>query len=96
MADFHNKLTDQFIEVILKLETKEDLYNFFDDVCTIKELIDMSQRFETAILLDKGVNYDNITKKLGVSAATISRVSRCLNYGNGGYKKAIENMKKED
>lgn len=95
MGNLHNDMNDKLFEAILTLETIEDCYKFFEDVCTIKELQDMGQRFATAILLNKGTNYEKITKELGVSAATISRVSRCLNYGSGGYKKALESIKEE-
>ena len=74
-------------------EESEDLYLFFEDLCTIKEFQDMALRLDTARHLSSGVNYETITKLNGMSAATISKVSRCLNYGQG-YKKAIEKLKK--
>ena len=95
MTSLHNKENDQLFEAILKLKTLEDCYNFFEDVCTIKEIQDMALRLDTAILLDKGYNYETITKQIGTSAATISRVSRCLNYGPGGYRFAIDSLKGE-
>ena len=94
MRKFEDKSTDVLFEIIASINTKEDCRDFFADLCTIKELKDMAQRFETAILLKKGQNYQEISAALGTSAATISRVSRCLNYGTGGYEKAIETLNK--
>ena len=62
----------------------------------IKEIRDMSLRFEGAIMLEKGDNYNQISEKIGLSPATISRISRCLNYGSGGYRAAIERIAKEN
>lgn len=75
-----------FFEAVLKLNTVEECRDFFDDICTIKELQDISQRLEVASLLERGCSYQEISKNTGASTATISRVSRCLNYGSGGYK----------
>ena len=83
---------DKLFEAVLKLETKEQCAAFFDDLCTIKELQDMSQRFEVALLLSGGKNYGEISALTGASSATISRVNRCLNYGKNGYKTAIEKI----
>ena len=94
MHKFEDKSTDVLFEIIASINTKEDCRDFFADLCTIKELKDMAQRFETAILLKKGQNYQKISDELGTSAATISRVSRCLNYGTGGYEKALEILEK--
>ena len=90
MKSFHNELTDSLMEIISKLNCKEDCYNFFEDVCTIKEIQDMSKRLEAAKLLNKGLNYNEIIKKIGISTATLSRVSKALNYGTGGYLNAIK------
>ena len=87
---------DRLFKSILKLENVDECYQFFEDLCTIKELQDMSKRLETAELLSQGVNYQTISERVGVSAATISRVSRCLNYGDGGYRRALDRMKEED
>lgn len=96
MANFRSGSIDKLFSVILNLETVDDCYNFFEDVCTIKEIQDMAQRLEVAISLDNGKNYQEIAKNTNVSTATISRVSKCLNYGSGGYKKAIEQLKKNE
>ena len=86
---------DRLFETILNLETVEECYSYFEDVCTIKELQDMAQRLDTAILLDEGANYQQISNEIGVSPATIGRVSKCLKYGSGGYRNAIDKLKKE-
>jgi len=90
MADFYSESLDRLLKVILKLDNIEEAYDFFSDICTIKELQDMAQRLDAAFLLSEGENYQSISKQVGISTATISRVSRCLNYGRGGYKRAIE------
>ncbi len=92
MDNLHSASIDRLFRSILQLETIEDCYRFFTDICTIKEIQDMAQRLDTAILLSQGMNYQNISKEVGISTATISRVSRCLNYGSGGYRAAIERL----
>ena len=92
MRKLEDKSIDVLFNIISSIDNKEDCRNFFEDLCTIKELKDMAQRFETAVLLSRGQNYQKISEELGTSAATISRVSRCLNYGMGGYEKAIEKL----
>lgn len=86
---------DRLFEAILSLKDTEECYNFFEDICTINELRDMCQRLETAMLIDEGISYQKISEQIGVSTATISRVSRCLNYGAGGYRAVIDRMKEE-
>ena len=93
--NLHSKSMDRLFETILNLKTVEECYQYFEDLCTIKELLDLSQRLDTAILLDKCVNYQTISKDVGVSTATIGRVSKCLKYGSGGYRKAIDSLKEE-
>ena len=72
-------------DAVLTLETKEECYAFFEDLCTINELLSMSQRYEVAKLLTKKKTYVDIAKETGASTATISRVNRSLAYGNNGY-----------
>ena len=96
MANLHSESVDMLFKSILNLESVEECYKYFEDVCTINELRDMAQRFEVALLLDKGCNYQQIAAKTNVSTATISRVSRCLNYGEGGYRDAIEKLKNSE
>lgn len=86
---------DRLFEAILSLKDIDECYNFFEDLCTITELRDMCQRLDTAFLIDEGESYQKISEQIGVSTATISRVSRCLNYGAGGYRSVIDRMKEE-
>ena len=92
MPKFRCESVDRLFQTFLNLETLEDCYAYFEDLCTIKEILDMSQRLDTAILLSKGLSYQKIAEQVEVSSATIGRVSKCLNYGNGGYKKAIDQL----
>lgn len=96
MKEIKNDSTSKLFKAILSLETEEECKKFLEDICTIKEVQDMGQRLVTAELLDAGVNYNAISKQVGTSAATISRVSRCLNYGNGGYRLVLERLKEEN
>lgn len=84
---------DLFYEAVLSLETPEQCRVFFEDICTIKEMQSLFQRFRVACLLDAGSNYLEVSDATGASSATISRVNRCLNYG-GGYRAALDNLKK--
>ena len=93
MESWHNTVTDRLIDTILRLDNAEECYRFFEDLCTVKELRDMSQRLEVALLMSEGKNYQEISKATGVSTATISRVSKCLSYGSGGYQEALQKMK---
>lgn len=77
---------DELFEAVLKLKTKEECRCFFEDICTIKEIQDLAQRLEVAALLEEKMSYQEISRITGASTATISRVSRALNYGSGGYK----------
>ena len=87
---------DRLFKAVLNLENIEECYEFFDDICTIKEIQDMAQRLDTAILLSEGYSYQKITERVDVSTATIGRVSKCLNYGSGGYKKAISKLNTQE
>jgi len=92
MEILHCESVDKLFQTILNLQTIEECYAYFEDLCTIKEILDMSQRLDTAILLSKGMSYQKIAEQVSVSSATIGRVSKCLNYGSGGYKKALEKL----
>ncbi len=81
---------DMFFEAILSLENKEQCYEFFEDVCTINEILSFSQRFEVAKCLREHKTYMEIAQLTGASTATISRVNRSLNYGNGSYDRIFE------
>ena len=96
MSGWHNKSTDELCEALLSLKTKEECYAFLEDICTIKEALDISQRLSVAKMLKKGVSYTKITAETGASAATISRVSRCCEYGSGGYDIVISRCKDEE
>lgn len=90
---FRNNLTDNLFKAILSLKDVEECYEFFEDICTIKEVNDMAQRLQTAEMLLNGKTYDQIVKDVEISTATISRINRCIQYGPGGYKKIIERIK---
>ncbi len=83
---------EHLFDAILTLETKEDCYKFFEDVCTIKELLAMAQRYEVAKLLDEKLTYLDIADRTGASTATISRVNRSLIYGEDGYEMVFNNL----
>ena len=86
---------DSLYKAILKLQTEEECYDFFQDLCTISELRSMEQRFEVASLLNQGLIYNEILEKTGASSATISRVNRALLNGTGGYEMVIDRMQAE-
>ena len=96
MKDIKNESTDRLFASIARLNSVEECYAFFEDLCTIKEIQDMAQRFDIAVLLDEGQSYQQIAGSVGVSTATICRVNRCLEYGAGGYRDALDKMKEED
>ncbi len=83
-------------EAILSLESLEECENFFEDICTIKEIQDISQRFAVAKLLASGEKYQAIEQTTGASTATISRVNKCLSYGSGGYRTVLDKCKNKD
>ncbi len=95
MNNWHSKDTDELFRAILTLENIEECYEFFEDACTIKEILDISQRLKVAKMLKGGINYATISKETGASTATISRVSKCIEYGSGGYDKVIERLKEK-
>lgn len=92
-SKLQNKATDDLFQAILLLETEEECYRFFEDLCTIKELQAISQRFQVAKLLDERNTYSEIEEITGASTATISRVNRCLVYGANGYHILIDRQK---
>ena len=87
---------DHLFEAILCLKDKEECYTFFEDVCTINELLSLSQRFEVAKMLTDKRTYLDISEKTGASTATISRVNRSLNYGNDGYEMVFARMNEKE
>lgn len=86
---------DQLFDAVLSLENREECYAFFEDICTVNELLSLSQRLEVAGMLREKKTYLEIAEKTGASTATISRVNRSLNYGNDGYDLAFERMNKK-
>ena len=87
---------EKLFRAILTLETVEECEKFFDDAFTIQEIEAIAQRFNVACRLCEGKSYIEINRETGASTATICRVSKCLNYGDGGYKIAIERMTEEE
>ena len=83
---------DHLFDAILTLKNREDCYRFFSDLCTIKELLAMAQRFEVALMLKDKTTYLDIAEKTGASTATISRVNRSLSYGEDGYQMVFERL----
>lgn len=88
----HTEAVDQLFDAILSLKNKEECYTFFEDVCTINELLSLSQRFEVAKMLRQKKTYLEISEKTSASTATISRVNRSLTYGNDGYEMVFERL----
>lgn len=85
-SKFANKDIDFLYDAILTLESREDCYRFFEDLCTIKEIFDMAQRLNVAVMLEKRIPYQEIVKETKASTATISRVNKSLMYGAEGYR----------
>lgn len=83
---------DDLFDAVLCLHSKEECYSFFEDLCTVNELLSLSQRFEVASMLRKRKTYLEIAEKTGASTATISRVNRSLNYGTDGYELIFDRM----
>lgn len=92
---FNDPSFETLLRALAGMEQIEDYRAFLEDLCTIKELQEMSQRFETAALLQQGLSYQEINARVGASTATICRVNRCLHYGSGGYGIALEKANKE-
>ena len=87
--------SDGLYKAILTLRTEEEVYNFFQDLCTITELRSMEQRFEVACLLNEGMIYNDILERTGASSATISRVNRSLSFGTGGYQICFDRAREQ-
>ena len=87
---------DHLFDAILSLKDKEECYTFFEDVCTVNELLSLSQRLEVAHMLREQKTYLDIAEKTGASTATISRVNRSLNYGNDGYDMVFERLEHKE
>ncbi|MDD3132063.1 MAG: YerC/YecD family TrpR-related protein [Bacteroidales bacterium] len=87
-----DELLDRLFEAVLLLRTRDECYQFFEDICTIAELKSLAQRLEVAKMLQENRTYGEIAGRTGASTATISRVKRCLNYGADGYKLVLERL----
>ncbi len=87
-----SKETEGLFEAVLKLETKEDCYRFFEDLCTINEIQAMGQRLQVAKLLREKKTYTEIESRTKASTATISRINKCLNYGADGYNRILARL----
>ena len=94
--NIRTEAVDKLFDAILSLKDKEECYRFFEDVCTINELLSLSQRFEVAKMLRERKTYLEIAEKTGASTATISRVNRSLNYGNDGYEMVVSRLKETE
>lgn len=90
----HNEETRKLMEGILKLQSVEECYAFFEDLCTVNELLSLGQRFEVANMLRNHKTYNEVAEVISASTATISRVNRCLNYGTDGYQLVLSRMEK--
>jgi len=90
----HSKEMDRLMQGILSLENMDECYRFFEDLCTINELVSLGQRFEVAGMLRENLTYSEIAEQTGASTATISRVNRSLTYGNDGYELVLKRIEK--
>ena len=88
----HDENTEMLFKAVLALDSVEECYDFFEDLCTKVELREMTRRFEAARLIREGEKYTNIVEKTGLSTATISRVNSALRDGNGGYRRALDTL----
>jgi len=92
---FKNEQTDMLVRALLSLENEEECYRLMEDLLTMREIRDLSQRLEVAALLRDKVTYNEIVERTGVSTATIGRVNRALTYGTGGYEMILDKLKEE-
>jgi len=90
------KTYDRLFRAILSLQTIDECYEFFEDACTIRELLEISQRFDVAEKLWSGKSYNEINKETGASTATICRVNKCLTYGDSGYQLVLDRMAEQE
>ncbi len=91
--NIHTESVDLLFDAVLSLKTKEECYSFFEDVCTVNEIISLSQRIAVAKMLREGYTYLEISEKTGASTATVSRVNRSLIYGSDGYEIVFNRLK---
>ncbi len=93
-SKFKDEQIDYLFRSIMTLDTLEECYNFFEDLCTMSELQEMAKRMHAAKMLRENYIYTEIAEKTGLSTATISRVNRCMKYGSDGYITVIERMER--
>lgn len=94
LTNLKNERTDDLFRAILELKNIDECYRFFDDLCTINEVVSLAQRFTVALMLADGKTYHDISEQTGASTTTIARINRCLNYGENGYRTIIGRLKK--
>lgn len=94
ISDREKENIRELYKAILSLENEKECELFFEDIATIRELIELSSRLEVAKLLESGMVFNEISKETGASSATISRVNKCLNYGPGGYRLVLDKILK--
>lgn len=94
--EIKNPITSKLFKAILTLRTEDEFYSFFEDLCSIDELLEMSNRFRVAEMLYKNKKYTEINKLTGSSMGTISRINRCFKYGNNGYKLVFDRLKNNE
>ena len=87
---------DYLFRAFMSLENIEEFYKFFDDICTIAEVVEMSKRLKAARMLKNGVVYSEISETTGLSTTTISRVNKCLRYGSDGYNTVLDRLERMD
>lgn len=92
----HTEAVEDLFKAILTLENEEECFKFFEDVCTVNELLSIAQRFAVARMLKEKYTYLEVAEKTGASTATISRVNRSLNYGQDGYELVFKRLDKEE
>ena len=92
MKKLQTKEIDTLFRAVLSLKDTDECYKFFQDICTVKELQDIAQRLKAAAMLKKGENYAVVCRETGMSTATVSRVNKCLGYGEGGYEMVLERI----
>lgn len=96
MHHMETESVERLFSALAKTQSKDEVRQLLEDLCTVKEILDMAQRLDVALLLEQGVNYQTISQQVNVSTATISRVSRCLNYGSGGYRNVLGKLREEE
>ena len=96
MSIKHDPQTDALFRSMMELKSVEECYQYFEDLCTVKEIRDMGQRLEVARLMRGGSSYQHAAHETGASSATIGRVKKCLDYGTGGYQLILKRLEEEE